>query len=75
VSECPICGRKTESDTQFCQYHDLANENITESFEDWNLAMEIQWDEYLLKLNEEESLGKFAREVVEYLMQQDGFSE
>ena len=75
MSECPICGRRIEPDTQFCYYHNLANENIIDSFEKWKIAMEIQWDSYLERLGEEETLGKFAREVVEYLMQQDGSSE
>lgn len=75
MSECQICGRKVDTGTQFCQYHKLANVNITDSFEKWRLAMEnIQWDEYLTKLSEEEDLGRFARDIVEFLIQQDDSS-
>lgn len=75
MSECQICGRKVDSETQFCQYHKLASANVTESFEKWRFAMgDIQWDEYLTKLSEEENLGRFARDVVEFLIQQDDSS-
>ena len=75
MSDCEICGRKEDTGTQFCHYHDLASENITKAFEKWQSAMKIQWGNYLVVLGEEENLGKFAREVVEFLMQQDGSSE
>ncbi|MHA1905811.1 MAG: hypothetical protein ACW98Y_00830 [Candidatus Thorarchaeota archaeon] len=75
MSDCQICGRKVDSEEQFCEYHAIANENIINSFEKWQSAMEIQWDVYLEKLDEEESLGRFAKEVVEFLMQRDDSSE
>jgi hypothetical protein len=33
--------------------------------------MKIEWQEYLERLVEEETIGKWALEVVEYLTQQD----
>ncbi|MHA2423200.1 MAG: hypothetical protein ACXAEF_00295 [Candidatus Thorarchaeota archaeon] len=75
MSECQICGRKIDSKKNFCVYHAQANENVIQSFEEWKSAMDIDWDHYLVKLSEEESIGKFAREVVEFLMQQDDSSE
>ncbi|MFW9850684.1 MAG: hypothetical protein ACFFF4_16245 [Candidatus Thorarchaeota archaeon] len=75
MSECQICGRKCHAEREFCQYHQLANENITNSFEVWKSAMEISWNDYLARLCEEDNLGKFARDVVEFLMQPDGSSE
>ncbi len=75
MSDCEVCGRKADTGAQFCHYHELASENITKSFEKWQSAMDIQWGDYLVVLGEEENLGKFAREVVEFLMQQDDSSE
>lgn len=75
MSDCEICGRKSDTGTKFCHYHELASENITKAFEKWQSAMKIQWDDYLVSLGEEEKLGKFAREVIEFLMQQDDSSE
>jgi len=75
VSECPICKRKVVSDGDFCEYHDLASSNVHNTFENWNVAMSVKWEDYLLQLVDEENLGKFARDIVEYLIQQDGSSK
>jgi len=75
MGECFICGRKVESDTEFCVYHIEALENVRIAFEQWKQAMDIQWKDYLEQLLEEENIGKWAREMVEYLMQQDDSSE
>lgn len=71
MSECPICGRELDDDAEFCQYHNEALENIKVAFDDWKRAMGIDWNAYLGRLIDEENIGKWAREVVEYLMQQD----
>ncbi|MFW9955393.1 MAG: hypothetical protein ACFFD3_12640 [Candidatus Thorarchaeota archaeon] len=75
MSECAICGRHVVSKEGYCEYHSLALQNIHTAFESWNHALEIDWKMYLSRILDEESLGKFAREVVEHLMQQDGSSE
>ena len=72
MSECPICGRDVSGDGEFCRYHAEAQNNIKIAFDDWNHALEIDWSVYLEKLLDEEHIGKWAREVVEYLTQQDG---
>ncbi|MFW9920513.1 MAG: hypothetical protein ACFFED_12995 [Candidatus Thorarchaeota archaeon] len=71
MTDCPICGRKGASDSEFCAYHDEALTNIKVAFDDWERAMGINWDDYLRRLQDEEYIGKWAREVVEYAMRQD----
>ncbi|MDF1537820.1 MAG: hypothetical protein P1Q69_02840 [Candidatus Thorarchaeota archaeon] len=75
MSECPICKRKAVRDGSFCEYHELASDNVHSAFETWNVAIPIKWETYLLQLVDEENLGKFAREIVEYLIQQDDSSK
>ena len=72
MSECPVCQRNTIQGSEFCEYHDLASKNVKTTFENWKTALDIAWNAYLSQLLEEETLGKFAREFVEYLIQQDG---
>ncbi len=70
MNECIICGRdKTSSD--FCAYHNDAFQNLKNAFGIWKNALEIEWAEFITLIEEEEALGKWAREVVEYLMKQN----
>ena len=71
MSECPICGREAISDRKLCAYHSEALDKIREAYNEWERAMEIDWETYLVRLLDEESAGKWVREVVENLMQQD----
>ncbi len=71
MSDCAICGRRSEKD-DLCAYHISALENVKIAFDEWRKALEIDWNTYLTRLLDEENIGKWAREVVEYLMQQDG---
>ena len=73
--QCKICGRPINDDDGFCKYHQTSYDNVQEAFGVWRIALDIEWDEYLTRISEEDGLGKWAAEVVDYLMQQDGFSE
>jgi hypothetical protein len=71
VSDCPICGRLSVSEGEFCAYHSEAASNVRSAFEEWREAMDIEWKDYLEYLVDEEGIGKWAREVVQFLKQQD----
>ena len=75
MSECAICGRDTIAGNEYCGYHEEALKNIKVAFDNWNQAFEIDWDTYLGKLLDEENIGKWAREMVDHLTQQDDSSE
>ncbi len=68
--QCKICGRPMNVEGDFCQYHQTSYENVQEAFGNWKIALDIEWEQYLLHLSEEEGLGIWAAEVVEYLTQQ-----
>ena len=47
--KCSICERK--SDGRFCEYHQLAYENVKETYEKWKEAAEVSWIEYLNEID------------------------
>ncbi len=73
--QCKICARPMSNDDDFCKYHQTSYNNIQKTFGAWETALNIEWDDYLIRISEEEGLGKWAAEVVDYLMQQDDFSK
>jgi hypothetical protein len=71
MDKCVICGRKASKE-EFCDYHGTAHENVQKAYEHWKTALGVEWGEYLTLAYEEESTGRWAREVLEYLIQQNG---
>jgi len=63
---CRICGRDAES--QLCELHKKAYENLIENYEDWKKAMNISWSEYLRKILENLYTGYWVREVIQHLL-------
>ncbi|MHA1636720.1 MAG: hypothetical protein ACTSUO_02485 [Candidatus Thorarchaeota archaeon] len=63
------------NDDDFCAYHQTSYDNIQKAFGVWKIALDIEWEGYLARISDEEGLGKWAAEVVDYLMQQDDFSK
>ncbi len=75
MTHCDICGRAANDDTSYCTYHYVASDKVNEAFKVWENALEITWDDYLSRIFEEDGLGKWAKEVVKYLMQQNDSSK
>lgn len=75
MSQCDICGRAADDSIGYCAYHKVAHDNVQEAFKVWEIALEITWDDYLTRIFEEDGLGKWAREVVEHIMQQNDSSK
>lgn len=71
MNNCVICGRETNSEDSFCQYHKTAHDNLRESFSEWKRRTSVDWNSYMKRLYELESLGLWVREVIEFLMSQD----
>ena len=70
MSECPLCGRDKED--EFCSYHQTALNNLKEKHEKWETAAGLSWEKYLERLSDLESTGRWIREVIEFITQQDG---
>ena len=64
---CVICKRK--SDEKYCGFHKEAYNNILRKYVFWKRAKEISWKEYLKEVVEISYTGIWAKEVVEYLLE------
>jgi len=70
MNTCPICGRDTQD--KFCSYHQTAFDNLKEMYDEWEKAAGLSWEQYLDKISELESTGRWVREIIEFIMQQNG---
>ena len=70
MTECPICGRDLQE--KFCSYHQTAFSNLKEMYAEWETAAGLSWDAYLDKIGNLEDTGRWIREVIEFITQQDG---
>mgnify|MGYP005669257175 FL=1 len=66
---CEICGRRTKS--RFCERHEEAYNSLLKTYEEWQKAMEISWEDYLKEIKENPYAGKWAKEVAEHLLASD----
>ena len=56
---------------EFCQYHYTAHKKLQEGLDEWRNALDLDWDQYLLRVYEVEGLGLWIQEVIDYLMLQE----
>ncbi|MGY5879545.1 MAG: hypothetical protein RTV31_04800 [Candidatus Thorarchaeota archaeon] len=69
MTECPICGRDLQE--KFCSYHQTAFDNMKEMYSKWETAAGLSWEAYLDKISNLEDTGRWIREVIEFITQQD----
>lgn len=67
---CPICGRDAQD--EFCTYHKTASDNLKEMYNEWEKATGLSWEKYLDKISEIEDTGRWVREIIEFITQQNG---
>ncbi|TFH06729.1 MAG: hypothetical protein E4H14_10140 [Candidatus Thorarchaeota archaeon] len=70
MTNCPICGRDKQD--QFCSYHQTAFDNLKKMHTTWENAAGLSWEDYLDKISDLENTGRWIREVIEFITQQDG---
>lgn len=67
---CELCYREKVSE-EYCNYHDMAYQNVQNSYADWQQAYEdLSFEEYLQKLIENAATGVWVREVAQRLLEQ-----
>ncbi len=74
MNVCPVCGREVAEDLELCLYHRHALDNLRSTFGDWKRALEIDWKEYLNRVQELDETGMWVREIAEHLMSQGSSS-
>lgn len=65
--KCVICKRKSKE--KYCSLHKEAYDNILRKYVFWKRVKEISWKQYLKELVEISYTGIWAKEVVEYLLE------
>ena len=68
---CKAC-RREAGEREFCPVHLKAYENIAEKYEVWRKALNITWEEYLREIEKHSLTGEWAKEVANYLVNNEG---
>lgn len=63
---CKICGKDAES--EFCELHRKAYENLQDKFVDWKKSLDISWPQYLKEILRNPYAGLWVKEVAQYLL-------
>ena len=69
--KCKVCDREAGK-KGFCLLHLKAYENILEKYDFWRMALQISWKEYLSEIEQNSLTGEWAREVANYLINDEG---
>jgi len=68
---CKVCSREVQSQSEYCELHEKAYQNIREKFEVWNKASGVGWKEYLREIAKNPLTGTWVREVAENLISKE----
>lgn len=68
--KCKVCSREVQMQPQsnYCEIHQKAYENIQKKFGAWKKALNIEWKEYLNEVAKNLFTGIWAKEVAENLL-------
>ncbi|MEM1982272.1 MAG: DNA topoisomerase I [Sulfolobales archaeon] len=69
--KCQICERSSYEvvdGIHLCEYHLIAYKNLKQLYGVWKRKLGIDWNEYLKKLSKIKYLGKFSKDVIDYLL-------
>jgi len=69
--KCKVCSREAQSQSEYCELHEKAYQNIRQRFEVWKKASDVEWKEYLKEVAKNPLTGLWAREVAENLLSKE----
>ncbi len=64
--KCKVCEKKAIS--VYCKFHEGAYKNLVKGYEEWKLALDLSWKEYLNEVISNEYGGLWVKEVAERLL-------
>ena len=70
--KCKVCSREAQSQSEYCELHEKAYQNIRQKFEEWKKASGVEWKEYLKEITKNPFTGTWAKEVAENLLTREG---
>lgn len=68
--QCSVCGNDSvgeEDSIAFCPLHLKAYRNLKKTYEVWEDAVDMTFEEYIKAVSKLSSTGRFVKEVIEYL--------
>jgi len=69
--KCKVCSREAQIQSEYCELHEKAYQNIRQRFEVWKKASGVEWKEYLKEIAKNPFTGTWAREVAENLLSKE----
>ena len=69
--KCKTCDREA-AEREFCLVHLRAYQNLVEKYDCWRKALNISWREYLSEIERNPLTGEWVKEVVNYLVNNEG---
>jgi len=69
--KCKVCSREAQTQSEHCELHEKAYQNIRQKFEVWKKASGVEWKQYLEEIAKNPSTGTWAREVAENLLSKE----
>ena len=67
-NKCKLCKRTIEKKIEYCVYHEKALKNLKSSYDNWKKALNISWEDYLIKISEQETTGNWVKEVAKNML-------
>jgi len=67
-SKCRICERGREGQSEFCDRHKGAFDNLKTAYDIWKKALGIDWKTYLIEVSRNQETGEWVREVVQHML-------
>ncbi|MBN2335346.1 hypothetical protein JXL21_07265 [Candidatus Bathyarchaeota archaeon] len=62
---CRVCGKETVEGSVYCDRHMAAYDNLEKAYAKWRVALEVNWEEYLEKVQKLPGTGKWVKEVAQ----------
>ncbi len=67
---CKVCCREAGEDG-FCPMHSKAYRNVLDKFRVWESALNVSWTQYLGEVQKNSLTGVWAKDVAEYLIEEE----
>ncbi|MFO7837272.1 MAG: hypothetical protein R6V83_11545 [Candidatus Thorarchaeota archaeon] len=71
MTGCIICGRDLSEESNLCEYHQIAKENLERVYNSWKQGLDISYDSYLQKVLEIDLTGRWVKDVADAILAGD----
>jgi len=65
-----LCHRSIKPESEYCEYHSAARDNLVEAYECWKTALTMEWNEFLREVSELKETGSWVIEMTADLLRE-----